>query len=271
MGGFDLSRQRSYSISKLKSKILFGENETIFSELPNNVLANLRHPGSENALLWNIMYPLSQPFVSLGSLLSISPLWGTANIKLSEDALEPYFWGFGISGEKLPGLDGVLERIDGAGPKTEVDLILRGKTNLIFVEAKHLSGLGRCSRYLNHRCPEIHAADMWEKEVCRYWEPGEQEFRRLLNFGERPRTGDPPPPCNQHYQLARTIVLGDALAREYQMELSLWMLVSKMKWRSIERTWLDFTGRIREDDLWRRMRVIAWEDLKKPDWKNPVK
>jgi hypothetical protein len=265
-----LSPWHSHSISRLRSKILFGENEVIFSKLPNNVLANLRHPRSENALLWNLIYPLAQPGISLQSLLTITPLWGTVRIELGEDSIEPYFWGFSISGERLPGLDGVLEMIDGSGPKTEVDLFLLGRNYLILVEAKHLSGLGRCSRYANLRCPEIHGEDVDGMEPCRYWEAGEQEFQRLLNLGDRPIAGDPSPPCNQHYQLARTLMVGNALAQEYQLEFSLWMLISKTKWRSIERNWIDFSERIREEALWRRMRVLAWEDLRQLDLRDNV-
>jgi len=262
-----LSLRHSHPYSLLKSKILFGDHEPIFSELPSNIAANLRHRGSENALLWNVIYPLAQPTLSIKSLLSVSPQWGSI-LDLDDDQLEPYFWGYSISGERLPELDRILERIDGIGPKTEVDLFLIGKTNLIVVEAKHLSSLGHCSRYAKKRCPEIHGEAMPERQPCRYWEAGEYEFNRLLDFGDRPKKDDPSPPCNQHYQLARTALVGDALAKEYQKGFSLWLLITKSRWRSLERTWLDFTGRIRQDDLWRRMRVIAWEDLDTTPSKN---
>jgi hypothetical protein len=245
----------------MKSKILFGEDEPIFSELPSNVLANLRHRGSENAVLWNLMYPLAKPRISLKSLLTLQPLWGTVNLEVVEDLLEPYFWGYSISGARLAGLDDMLGRIDGKGPRTEVDLFLLGENNLILVEAKHLGSLGRCSRYAKERCPEIHKEGGLNVEPCRYWEPGDQAFDRLLDFGGKPFPGDPSPPCNQHYQLARTLLIGDVLAKEHQLDLSLWMLVAKNRWRSTERTWLDFTDRVGEDELWRRMRVIAWEEL----------
>jgi hypothetical protein len=263
-----LSPRTVFPISRLKSKILYGENEAIFSNVPNNVLANLRHPGSENALLWNLIYPMAQPTISMKTLLEISPQWGTVNIELRDDTLKPYFWGYAISGERLPGLDEVLERIDGSGPKTEVDLFLLGQTHLVLVEAKHLSGLGRCSRFSNHRCPEIHFEGAEAMEPCRYWEAGDQEFQRLLYFGDRPRQGGPSPPCNQHYQLARTLMVGDTLAKEHQLEFSLWMFVSQKKWHSIEKTWLDFAGRIRPESLWRRMRVIAWEEINQLDWRD---
>jgi hypothetical protein len=263
-----LSPRTPPSIAKLKSKILYGENEGIFAKVPNNVLANLRHPGSENALLWNLIYPLAQPTISMKSLLEVSPQWGTFHLELGDDSLKPYFWGYSISGERLPGLDEVLERIDGAGPKTEVDLFLLGGAHLVVVEAKHLSGLGRCSRFSNLRCPEIHPEGVEAMEPCRYWEEGLPEFQRLLNLGDRPSQGDPSPPCNRHYQLARTVMVGDTLAEERQLEFSLWMFVSRKKWRSIEKTWLDFAGRIRSDKLWRRMRVIAWEEIHELDWRD---
>ncbi len=258
-----MSSGKSDPYPKIKTKILYGENEPIFTKLPNNVLANLRHRGSENAVLWNVIYPLAQPRISLKSLLTLSPLWGTMSLESKEDLLEPYFWGYNISGSRMVGLDDVLERIDGKGPRTEVDLFLLGENNLILVEAKHLGDLGRCSRYARNRCPEIHREEGASAEPCRYWEAGDQAFNRLVNFGSRPVPEDSSPPCNYHYQLARTLLIGDALAREQQLDLCLWMLVTKKRWRSTERTWLDFTDRVVEDELWRRMRVIAWEDLQK--------
>ena len=248
--------------SKPSSKILFGDNEPIFSKLPASVLGNLEHPRSENALLWNSIYPLAQPTLSLSKLLDLPPLWGTAKLEMEEDQLIPYFWGYSISGEKLSGLDKVLSRIDGRGPYTEVDLFLLGKKYLLAVEAKHLSSLGRCSRYSHQRCPEVHQEDVRDNGPCRYWEVGEQEFQRLLDFGDRPFQDDPSPPCNQHYQLARSLLVGDALARELRLDFGLWMLITKTRWRSIEKNWLDFVDRIGDDVLWRRMRVLAWEDVR---------
>jgi hypothetical protein len=266
-GDQDLTPKNVNPQSKPKSKILFGDNEPIFSKLPGSVLSNLEQPRSENALLWNSIYPLSQPTLSLLKLIHVRPLWGTAELEIAEDQLIPYFWGFNVGGEKLATLEQVLVRIDGRGPYTEVDLFLLGKNNLIAVEAKHLSSLGRCSRFSHKRCPEIHRNEQEEEEgaPCRYWEEGQQEFRSLLDFGERPAFEDPPPPCNQHYQLARTMLVGRALASEWDLDFSLWMLVTKTQWRSIEKNWIDFTERVREDEVWKRMRVLAWEDLQKID------
>lgn len=260
-----------------KPRILFGQEEAIFSALPQNVLDNLRHPASENALVWNLLYPLAQPKISLTSLLELPPLWGTAELPFAEDELVPYFWGYGIEGERLPSLDRVLEQIDGAGPKTEVDLFLLGKRTLILVEAKNMASFGRCSRYAHHRCPEIHVADLEtdlpneengmhleseDSRSCRYWEAGKQRFRNHLNFGKRPSDPEVAPPCYRHYQLARTLCVGVALAKRIQKNPVLWLMVSRQQWPSLESAWLDFAEKIRDDVLWRRMRVLAWEDVR---------
>jgi len=246
--------------SKPSSKILYGDNELIFSKLPASVLGNFERPRSENALLWNTIYPLAQPSLSLRKLLGIPPLWGTVELELGEDQLIPYFWGYNVLGEKFSPLDHILRKIDGKGPFTEVDLFLRGEHILIAVEAKHFGGLGRCARFGCERCPEVH--ENGENDPCRYWEVGEQKFQNLIDFGDRPTLEDPSPPCNQHYQLARTMLVGHALAKELRLNFGLWLLVTRTRWRSSEKDWLDFVKRIRDDELWRRMRVIAWEDLR---------
>ncbi len=249
--------------SRPRPRILYGVEEPIFSVLPERVLANLYTSASENALLWNLIYPLTKPFISLNTLYSIPPLWGTAELDLPDDDLEPYFWGFNIDGQKLTGLEKVLNNIDGDGPQTEVDLFLLGNSNLLLVEGKHLSGFGRCSRFSKERCPEIHNNDEDPSRVCRYWEPGDQEFRTLLNFGSLPQAGDPSPLCNRHYQLARTLLVGAALADKQHRDLHLWLMVSHTRWRQLERSWLDFANCVIEECLWRRLRVIAWEDIQK--------
>ena len=83
----------------------------------------------------------------------------------------------------------------------------------------------------------------------------------LLDLGGRPAPESTSPPCNQHYQLARTLLAGSALAREMNLELHMWLVTTRRGWRSLERTWLDFVGRVRDDRLWRNLRVLTWEDL----------
>lgn len=244
-------------------RILVGNEEPIFSVLPDRVLSNLRNEGSENALVWNLLYPIAQPTVALSALMGIRPLWGTPSIAFTDEPLEPYYWGFDVSGKRLPKLDETLARIDGSGNQTEVDLFLVGKSNLILVEAKHQSGLGRCSRFLKHRCPEVHESRVATDDFCRYWVDGDQQFLRLLEFGLRPSPLDPPPKCSYHYQLARTLMVGDLLAKELGLKLHLWLLLPRRRWGSIELTWIDFADSVRDDDLWRRLRVLSWEEVRR--------
>jgi len=76
--------------------------EPVFGVLPETVLDNLRRPASENALLWNLIYPLARPSLSLARLLGLPPMWGTPALEREEDALQPFFWGHALSGERLP-------------------------------------------------------------------------------------------------------------------------------------------------------------------------
>ncbi len=238
-----------------------GSNEPIFSVLPGTVLANFNTPRSENALLWNLLYPRSQPSLSLAALLALSSLWGTAPPgEVRDDQLHPFYWGHGLDGSRLQGLDDALKEVDGPGPKTEIDLILLGKKVLISVEAKHTSLFGRCSRYGAMRCPEIHVHDSSEPS-CRYWEPGSGRFSDLLAFGRRPEAASLEAPCNVHYQLARTVMVGHHLAKRLNREFALWIFLPQARWRSIEKTWLDFADRVLDDHIWRSMRVISWEQV----------
>ncbi len=241
--------------------ILAGHDEPIFEALPGNVLANLRQRTSENALLWNLIYPLASPTLSLADLLGVRPLWGTAALSPGQnDALRPYFWGFDLSGTPLPELDGALKVVDGAGPSTEIDLVLLGDRNLVAVEAKRGSAFGRCSRYGRGACPEIHL-DSADGSTCRYWREPAARFARWVDVGRRPGPGAARPACDRHYQLARTLTVGCELARRMDVRFHLWAIVPRPGWRRLERTWIEFADRILDADQWRRLRVLAWEDL----------
>jgi hypothetical protein len=243
-------------------RILFGSDEPIFTALPERVLTNLRHPTSENALVWNLLYPLAQPAFKLSDFLALRPQWGTsALIEIEDDTMTPFFWGYSVEGERLSLLDEVLRNIDGPGQQTEVDVFLVGRRNLILIEAKHMSGLGRCSRYGQQRCPEIHFSSGDHSEDCRYWREGEASFQVHVDFGPLPAPEEHPPPCNRHYQLARTLLVGNALAGRLERTLHLWLIIPRARWKSLESDWLDFVDRVRDDMLWRRMRVLAWEDV----------
>jgi len=240
---------------------LQGAGEPIFDVLPETILANTRHPRSENALLWNSLYPRLWPGRPLSDFMAIRPLWGTREVAFSDEDLRPFFWGYSVDGQRLPELDDSLDAVDGAGPQTEVDLFLVGPSQLVLVEAKHTSRLGRCSRYGAGRCPEVQARADGHLDACRYWDDGAAQFVQDLNL-DRPIPEGPPPACNRHYQLARSLRLGGHLAANTGRTLHLWLLAPRRIWApQLQGDWIDFADRVRQADVWRRMRVIAWEDV----------
>jgi hypothetical protein len=131
---------------------------------------------------------------------------------------------------------------------------------LIAVEAKRGSGFGRCSRYGSGSCPEIHARAS-DGEACRYWDAPAARFAGFLEIGERPQPGAERPACDRHYQLARSLLVGRALAQRRGLQFHLWLFVPRAAWPRLQRNWQDFADRLRDSDQWRRLRVLAWEDL----------
>ena len=251
---------RESRLQRLPRRILAGADEPIFDVLSERVLDNLRRPASENALVWNLIYPLASPDLSLSLLLGLRPLWGTPAHGLPDDALVPYFWGTSIGGKRLEGLGEALAEVDGPQHATEVDLFLVGRENLVLAEAKHLSRLGRCRRYARGRCPEVHRGV--SAAPCRYWESGEARFDRLFDFGPRPSSGETVPPCSLHYQMARTLLVGDRLADRLGLRLHVWLTTPRRRWNVLQGPWLDFVDRVKDEGLWRRLRVLAWEDVR---------
>lgn len=259
-----------------------GAAEPIFGHLPQRVLHDLSHRRSESALLWNSFYLRATPRIALGDLLALPRLWGSHSPEIA-DSLAPFYWGFNLSGERLPELDSALAEIDGPGAGTEVDLFLLGDSELVLIEAKAGAGLGRCSRYGAERCPEIHGTgeqysggllylgdgalseddpslqDRHAPEPCRYWEPGPARFSDLLELGLRPTPESAAPPCDRHYQLSRSLLLGQRLAERLGRSLHLWLLLPERRWPRLQRDWLDFVERVRSTELWRRLRVLSWE------------
>lgn len=240
-------------------RLLAGQGEPIFAALPESVLQNLWNPTSETALLWNLLYPLTQAQLHLEELLRLRPIWGSAMGQVEPDSLTPYFWGFDLAGRAMPGLEQATDRVDGMAPQAEVDLYLLGARNLVLVEAKHLSGPGRCARYAAGRCPEIHRP--WD-DSCRYWEAGPAAFSAALDFGERPTPEAPAPPCSRHYQLGRLLLIGLQLAALLERKLHFWLLLPKARWGAIAADWLDFVGRVADRETWNCLRVISWEQIR---------
>jgi len=246
----------------LPRSILAGHDEAVFRVLPQTVIDNLQRPASENALVWNLLYSQARPTLSLRSLLGLRPLWGTALPNESDEDLVPYFWGYSISGERLPRLDEALAAVDGPGQQTEVDLFLVGRRSLVLVEAKHMAGPGRCGRYGRGVCPEVHPEGAVLEAACRYWVEGESFFSANIDFGPRPTPESEPPPCAAHYQMGRTLLLGRALGQRLGLMPQVWLIVPRQRWARLERAWLDFAGRLRDPADWRRLRVLAWEDVR---------
>ena len=262
---------RESRLQRLPRRILAGADEPIFDVLSERVLDNLRRPRSENALVWNLVYPLARPTLSFSQLMGLKPLWGTPGLAVPEDDLQPYFWGYGIAGNRLEPLVEVLGEVDGPGPQTEVDLFFVGRENLVLAEAKHMGSLGRCSRFARGRCPEAQTPSPGGK-ACRYWEVpppppgsagrGRARFDELLDFGPRPAPGETVPPCSLHYQMARTLLVGDRLADRLGLRLHVWLTTPRRRWNVLQGPWLDFVDRVKDEGLWRRLRVLAWEDVR---------
>jgi hypothetical protein len=94
------------------------------------------------------------------------------------------------------------------GQKTEPDVIVVTQTLLILLECKRKHGLGRCSRFEDRRCPEIHI-ERRKRAYCQYWTRG---LSSLVNFPRPTPTTESEPPCNRFYQLLRNYMIGTSLA-----------------------------------------------------------
>lgn len=251
------ARTRRRSGAPRPSGVLAGEGERIFSFLPEEVVRNMK-AGSESAAVWNAFYPFASRGLSAQAWFEVPRRWGSMLPPIEDDTLTPFFWGWNVQGEPLPGLAEAAESIAGRQDRLEVDLFLRGARTLVAIEAKVGAAPGRCGRYDGGRCPEVHGAG----GACRYWEDGPQRFAEAMDFGQRPGPGEESPPCAIHYQLARTLLLVQRLAAADHQVPYLCLLVPGRQWSSLMASWLDFAGRVRDEAMWRRLRVLAWEDLK---------
>jgi hypothetical protein len=207
--------------------------------------------------VWQSFYPFAHVGLSYRSWSSILPLWGSPLPPEQDDQLVPYFWGLRVDGQPLAGLSDAARAIAGRDDRLEVDLLLAGERTLIAVEAKTDAEPGRCVRYEASRCPEVHGG----LEPCRYWESG-ASFSELMDFGPRPASNDAArPPCARHYQLARTLLMVQRLGRTSGLQPQLCLILPRRRWPALRPLWLDFAERVRDEELWRCLRVVAWEDL----------
>jgi hypothetical protein len=99
------------------------------------------------------------------------------------------------------------------------------------------------------------------EQTCRYWEEKQSKFVNAIRIDSRPQAGTDTPLCSRHYQLSRTLLLGMRMAAKHERIFSLWALVSRKNWRSLELDWLDFSDRVRDSSVWRRMRVLSWDSI----------
>jgi len=237
--------------------LLSGEREPIFSYLPEEVQRNMQRPDSESALVWEGFYPFAHSGISFRDWSAIRPLWGSPIPSESDDRLIPYFWGLRVDATPLEGMAEAAHAIAGREDRLEVDLYLKGDRVLVAIEAKTDGAAAGCGRYEAGRCPEIHGG----QAPCRYWE-GQETFHRSLDFGGRPEMGaEESPPCARHYQLARTLLIVEHLGRASGLEPHLCLLIPRRRWPSLRAAWEDFAERVRDDGQWKRLRVVAWEDL----------
>src|SRR3990172_7599355 len=189
--------------------VLSGEREPIFTYLPEEVERNMQRRDSVSALVWAAFYPFAHAGISFRDWSAIRPLWGSPIPSESDDRLIPYFWGLRVDATPLEGMVEAAQAIAGREDRLEVDLYLKGERVVVAIEAKTDADPAGCLRYEAGRCPEIHGGET----PCRYWE-GEATFHRSLDFGGRPEMGaEQSPPCAQHYQLARTLLIVEHLGR----------------------------------------------------------
>ena len=56
-------------------------------------------------------------------------------------------------------------------------------------------------------------------------------------------------------------MVGISLAERLGLTMHLWLVTPSEAWPHLERGWLDFAGRVRDEVLWRRLRVLPWEEI----------
>jgi hypothetical protein len=199
----------------------------VFELLPSRTQTKLRSAVSEDKLSWDCFYEAFRADV-LSRVLAC-----TLNISI-EDELSPklVMWGYLVDEDSTAGflqtpietrpktavkwepLSSILAEIENyndgkpEGQKTEPDVIVVGSRSLVLFECKRNHGLGRCSRFEDERCPEIHT-EKRKRDYCQYWDRG---LPALVNFVRPTPATTSEPDCHRFYQLMRNHMIGTRLA-----------------------------------------------------------
>ena len=192
----------------------------VYDLLPQRTQTKLLSPVSEDKLTWDCFFGLIHAG-KLGTVLA-------GLLKIPDEILQDarlVLWGFEIREDGASAWEPLREVLsavenyrDGKpeGQKTEPDVIVVSGRSLVVAECKRRSALGRCSRFEDERCPEIHM-DRRKRPYCQYWTRGLQE---LVTFS-KPVPATSAPDCNRYYQLLRNYMIGDRLAAVLGLPLHL--------------------------------------------------
>jgi hypothetical protein len=198
-------------------------NHPVYELLPVRTQKKLLSPVSEDKLTWDCFFGLYRA----GRLRSaLTKVLGLA--EPVDQLPRLVLWGYDITSHgasEFEPLQDVLSDIENyrdgksEGQKTEPDVIVLLGRTLILAECKRRHGLGRCSRFEDERCPEIHVARR-QRPYCQYWNRG---LTDLVTFA-KPTPGSMAPECNNYYQLLRNYMIGERLSGVLKAQLLLMLI-----------------------------------------------
>jgi hypothetical protein len=236
-------------------------NHPVYERLPLRTQKKLLSPRSEDKLTWDCFFGLHKAG-ELGAVLA--SVLQIPKRSLNDPRL--MLWGFEIQEESASLWEPLYDTLsaienygDGKpeGQKTEPDVIVVSERSLVVAECKRMHGLGRCSRFEDERCPEIHL-DRRKRPYCQYWNRGLVE---LVSFS-KPVPPAAAPDCNLYYQLLRNYMIGDRLATALRLQLHLMVVKAANSPHSAEtRAEVEhFNSRVTRDS---KYAVACWNDFRR--------
>jgi hypothetical protein len=199
----------------------------VYDALPSRTQKKLLSPVSEDKLTWDCFYGLHGSGL-LGT--AIANVLGIECAPTTPPKLITWGWEIDKAVDENEGTLPVSQRMKTASPfdplscvlhelenyhdgkpegqKTEPDVLVITAQFVIVLECKRGHRLGRCSRFEDCRCPEMHI-DRRKRSYCQYWERG---LSSLVSFS-RPTPTVEAPACNGFYQLIRNHMIGSKLAQ----------------------------------------------------------